>query len=69
MQLIEAKRKMRPIILVSFCLVVASCTSLIQPTPTFPEKLNVTILSDGGLCMDAESAKRLAEFKADLEAL
>jgi hypothetical protein len=26
-------------------------------------------LSDGGICLDADSARRLAEFKADLEAI
>lgn len=36
---------------------------------TWPQNLSVIELSDGGVCFDAESAKRLRDFKADLEAL
>jgi len=48
---------------------VASCTSLAARSPTYPKALNVIELADGGVCLDAESAKRLAQFKAELEAL
>ena len=44
------------------------CSSQINHSKTWPQSLNVIELSDGGICLDAESARRLAEFKADLEA-
>jgi hypothetical protein len=45
------------------------CSSLTKPSPTWPTNLKVISLSDGGICLDAESARRLAEFRADLEAI
>jgi hypothetical protein len=38
-------------------------------SPTWPTNLNVTKMSDGGVCLDEESAVRLAEFRADIEAM
>ena len=45
------------------------CSSQINHSMTWPQNLNAIELSDGGVCFDAESARRLAEFKADLEAM
>ncbi len=67
MPLTESAKKMLPIILLS--LSVIGCSSLSNHSPTFPSNLNLISLSDGGICMDAESAKRLADFKAELESL
>lgn len=67
MPLTESVKKMLPIILLS--LSVIGCSSLSNHSPTFPSNLNLISLSDGGICMDAESAKRLADFKAELESL
>lgn len=60
---------MQKIILLTLLLTMAGCTSLIKPSLTFPENLNVIQLSDGGVCLDYESAKALAVFKAQYEAL
>ena len=55
-------------ILLPLCLMVGGCSNLISPSPSWPTNLEVTELSDGGVCFSPDSAKRLAEFKADLEA-
>ncbi|AYO17087.1 hypothetical protein D0812_22115 [Vibrio owensii] len=47
----------------------SGCSSLTNHSKTWPVDLNVIELSDGGICMDEPSAKRLAEFKAELEAI
>ena len=47
---------------------VIGCSSQTSHSKTWPQNLNVIELSDGGICLDAESTRRLAEFKADLEA-
>lgn len=69
MQLIVKTKKMLLMIPLTLLLMVAGCASLTSPTPTWPTNLNVTELSDGSVCFDHNSAVRLAEFKADLEAL
>jgi hypothetical protein len=48
---------------------MAGCASPTRPSVTWPTKLNVIKLADGGVCLDAESAIRLAELRADIEAL
>ena len=48
---------------------MAGCSSQTNRSVTWPVKLNVIELIDGGVCLDAESAKRLAELRADIEAL
>ncbi|GLS83232.1 hypothetical protein GCM10007894_12090 [Paraferrimonas haliotis] len=48
-------------------LVMASCANHQQPSPSWPHSLNVIRLADGGVCMDAESARKLATLKAELE--
>lgn len=55
--------------LLALSLMVVGCSSLPNRSVTWPTKLNVINLSDGGICLDAESAKRLAELRADIEAL
>lgn len=62
-------KSVRQIILLPLLLTVAGCSSLTSHSPTWPTGLTVIELSDGGVCLDAESARRLAEFRADLEAL
>lgn len=48
-------------------LLATGCSILKSHSPTFPSDLNLISLSDGGVCMDSESVRRLAEFKAELE--
>lgn len=60
---------MQKIILLLFLLTMVGCTNLTRPSLTFPENLNVIQLSDGGVCLDSESAKALAVFKAQYEAI
>ncbi|WP_274882432.1 hypothetical protein [Vibrio harveyi] len=72
MLLIGTTRKQRLLTLLTLLLTVAmvnGCSSLANHSKTWPVDLNVIELSNGGICMDADSARRLAEFKADLEAL
>ncbi|MCU8203899.1 hypothetical protein M2H09_01195 [Vibrio vulnificus] len=56
-------------ILVSTLLMVVGCSTVRNPSPTWPTNLNVIELKDGGICLDKASAEKLAEFKADLEAI
>ena len=69
MQLTVKTKKMLRMIPLTLLLMAAGCTSLTSRTPTWPTNLNVTELSDGSVCFTKDSAVRLAEFKADLEAL
>ena len=62
-------KSVRRVTLLPLLLMVAGCSSLTSHSPTWPTGLTVIELSDGGVCMDAESARRLAEFRAELEAL
>lgn len=48
-------------------LMVAGCASPNGTPPNWPSNLNVTVLSDGGVCFDKESAARLSDFKTQLE--
>ncbi len=66
---IKRKSAIMPTIALMLSLMVAGCTAVSSPSKTWPTNLNVIALSDGGICMDADSARRLAEFRADLEAL
>lgn len=61
------KRISLTIILLAQLVMVAGCSSQIRNSPTFPVNMTVIELSDGGVCLDADSAKRLAEFRAELE--
>lgn len=68
--LLTVKRSaLMPMIVGILSLTVAACSTLSNPSPTWPTNLNVIVLSDGGICLDATSARRLAELRADLEAL
>ena len=69
MQLTERIKKMRLIILLIPFLTVGGCSLASQPMPTYPVNLNVMKLDGGGICLDKESADKLAAFIADLEAL
>lgn len=53
----------------SVALVFVVGCSVTHSSPSYPNSMNVTVLSDGGVCFDAESAKRLAELRAELEKL
>jgi hypothetical protein len=48
-------------------LLVAGCSTQPTNTPTWPQGLNVTVMSDGGICFDEQSAARLSDFKTQLE--
>lgn len=66
---IEKRNAMRLIMLLTLSPMVAACSSLSNHSPTWPVNLNVIQLSDGGICLDKESAIRLSELIADLERL
>lgn len=69
MQLIDPAKWPLAMLLVSTLPMVGGCSTATKPLPTWPTHLNVIELSDGGICLDNASAQKLAEFKADLEAL
>lgn len=69
MRLTVAAKKTTLIVLLMPLLMASGCSSLTHRSPTWPTNLNVIELSDGGVCLDAESARRLAEFRADLEVM
>ncbi len=52
------------VILLLTSLTLTACSNQTKALPSFPMELNVISLSDGGICLDAESARRLAEYKA-----
>lgn len=62
-------KRMRLMLLLPLLLMAASCSSLTNHSPTWPQNLKVISLSDGGVCLSPDSAIRLAELKAELEAL
>lgn len=64
---VDVKKKLQ-ISLLSLLPMVVACSTAIKPSPTYPANLTVIELSDGGVCLDATSALRLADFKAELEA-
>lgn len=64
---IKLKLKMQLMILLPVLLMVGSCSTANNRSVTWPTNLEVIKLSDGGVCLSPESAKRLAEFKAHLE--
>ena len=67
---IDIKQRKALAILLSLSLtMMTGCSSRASHSKTWPTNLNVISLSDGGICMDKESAKRLAEFKSYLEQL
>ncbi|MCC2521065.1 hypothetical protein [Vibrio coralliilyticus] len=57
------------ILLLQSLILMMGCSSLTRPLPNWPQNLNVIELSDGGVCLDKGSAIRLAELKAQLEAM
>ena len=65
---LEVKSKKLRITLLMSLTVMAGCSSQMNHSPVFPQNLNVIELSDGGICLDAESARNLAKFKAEYEA-
>jgi hypothetical protein len=50
-------------------LMVAGCASPTSHSVSWPTNLNVITLIDGGVCLDKDSAIRLAELRAQLEAM
>lgn len=68
-RLIAAKRSLLLMTLLALSLMVAGCVSPAKTIPPWPTNLDVIEMSDGGVCLDRNSAVRLAEYKADLEAL
>ena len=64
----EVKLKKLRIIPLMSLTVMVGCSSQTSHSPVFPQNLNVIELSDGGICLDAESARNLAKFKAEYEA-
>ncbi len=69
MLIIEKRNAMRLVMLLTLSPIVVACGSLSNHSPTWPANLNVIQLSDGGICLDNDSAVRLAELKADLESI
>lgn len=69
MRLIAKRNVMQLTMLLTLSLTVSGCSILSKPTPTWPTNLDVISLSDGGICLSPESAVRLAEFKAEFEAM
>lgn len=69
MLLTASKKGVRLAILLALLLMVVGCSSLKSRSVIWPNNLNVIELSDGGVCLDADSARRLAELRAELEAL
>lgn len=65
----QARKSATVTILLMLSLMVSGCVSQSQAIPTWPTNLEVIQLSDGGVCLSPESARRLAEYRADLESL
>ncbi|MGY6509078.1 hypothetical protein ACXIUH_08920 [Vibrio parahaemolyticus] len=64
-----SKKPLRmPMMLLATWLMVAGCASQSSQPPSWPPNLNITLMSDGGVCFDKESASRLSDFKTQLEA-
>ena len=69
MQLIvNVKKIMQTTLLILSVTAVMSCTAT-KHLPNYPSNLNMISLSDGGVCFDVQSTKKLAEFRAELENL
>lgn len=66
---IEKRNAMRLTMLLILSPMAVACASQSNHSPTWPTNLNVIHLSDGGVCLDGDSAIRLAELKAELEAM
>lgn len=69
MRLTGNGNKMPVMLLVSTLLMVVGCSTVRHRSPTWPTNLNVIELKGGGICLDKASAQKLAEFKAELEAI
>lgn len=67
-QIVPTKSVQR-LTLLALSLMVAGCANQTNHSASWPTNLNVIELSDGGICLDADGAKQLAELKAELEAL
>jgi hypothetical protein len=65
----QRKKGMQMMLLALSLIMIAGCSSQINHSLTWPSNLNVIQLSDGGACLDAQSAIRLAELRADIEAM
>ncbi|WP_221073187.1 hypothetical protein [Vibrio alfacsensis] len=57
------------ILLLLSLILMNGCASPRQALPSWPANLKVIELSDGGVCLDKDSAIRLAELRAQLEAM
>ena len=66
---IEKRNATRLMTLLILSPMMVACSSLSNHSPTWPANLNAIQLSDGGICLDKDSAVRLAELKADLESI
>ncbi|MFL9806306.1 hypothetical protein AB6D40_022640 [Vibrio cyclitrophicus] len=69
MRLIVKRSVITRIMLVMLSLMVAGCASPTSHSVSWPTNLNVITLIDGGVCLDKDSAIRLAELRAQLEAM
>lgn len=70
MQLTEAiKRKCLMMPLTLSLTMIAGCSTLTSKSATYPANLEVVITNDDWVCLSPESARRLSEFRADLEAI
>lgn len=69
MQLTENVNVMRLITLLAISLMVAGCAAQTRQSVAYPNNLEVIVTKDDWVCFSPDSARRLSEFKADLEAM
>ena len=69
MQLTESESVMRLITLLAISPLVAGCVGQTRQSVTYPNNLEVIVTKDDWVCLSPDSARRLSEFKADLEAM
>lgn len=67
MQLIARTNETQLMILLTLLLMVAGCSTARKPSPMYPTNLEVIVTKDNWVCLSPESAKRLAELKAEME--
>ncbi|MGI0120247.1 hypothetical protein [Zooshikella sp. RANM57] len=59
---------MKKILLLQLLIMMTGCSLHLQHIPSWP-KLDVIQLSDGGVCLSPDSARKLARYRAELESL
>ena len=64
----EGASVMRLITLLAISLTVVGCGGLKRQSVAYPNNLDVIVTKDDWVCLSPDSARRLSEFKADLEA-